>query len=141
MANPTQTAKIAAKEDAKTTGPAGLPNTKPAGIKPRLAPEVKAQRQAEMVENHVRLLQDRTQQVCQFLVDQGISSLAGRIASYDDVPQPIVDAVLLEIEARVAKCRAALQARSASAPAVAKVDLRALAAKLQAQRDGTTLPQ
>lgn len=140
MSNPTkttQTAKVAAKEDALPTGAAQIPGTRPVGVKPRLAPEVKAQRQAELLAAHERLLDARTQQVLSLLKDMGVASLAGRITAYTDVSQDYVEACLLAVQDRVEACRAALKARSASAPAVAKTDLRALAAKLAAQRAGT----
>lgn len=140
MSTPTKTqtaAKIAATEDKRETGPAGLPNTKPVGVKPRLSDEERQKRKAETLANHERLLQARTQQVCQFLKDMGVASLAGRIAEYDDLSTEYVEASLLMVEERVAACRAALQARAVKTTAAPKVDLRAVAAKLQAQKLGT----
>lgn len=141
MASTTQAAKIAAQEDKKQTGPAGLPNTKPVGVKPRLSPEEKAKRDAQMLEDHIRLLQARGQQVIDLLKDMGIASLAGRIGSYDDVPVPVVQAVLSEVQTRVDACRAALESRTAKQPATAKLDLKAvLAAQTGTPAVGQTVP-
>ena len=128
MANATtaQVAKKAAADDKKETGPASIPVTQPAaGTRPRLSPEVRAARQAENLETRIKNLEYRTQLVCNQLKDMGVSSLAGRIANYDDVPAPIIEAAIAEVEKRVAACKAALAARSAQKPAAQKLNLRA----------------
>jgi hypothetical protein len=140
MANTATTAKQAAREDRKETGPAKLPDTQPAATKTTRTPEERAAAKAKLLEDHVRLLQARTQGICFSLADQGVASLAGRIGAYDDVPQEIVEACILEVQNRLNACTAALKARTANKPAVAKVDLRATAAKLQAMRQAPPAP-
>lgn len=141
MSTPTKTqtvAKTAAKEDAMQTGPAGLPNTKPVGVKPRLSDEERARRKAALLADHERLLEARTTQVCSLLKDMGVASLAGRITAYDDLSTEYIQASLQEVRARLEACEAALKARSVSATSAPKVDLKALAVKLAAQRAGTS---
>lgn len=101
-----QTAKQASKEDAL--------QTRPAGVKPRLAPEVKAKREAELLETHIDNLEYRATLICNQLSDMGVSSLAGRIGSYTDVPVAIVAAAIDQVQKRVDACRSALSARSAT---------------------------
>ncbi len=137
MANTTQTAKTAATEDKLPTGPAKLPNTKPVGVKPRLSDEERQKRAAQMVADHERLLQARTQQVCSLLKDMGVASLAGRLTAYDDVSEPFALAAVQEVQDRLNACVAAIKARSASKPAAVKVNLAARAAALAAQTNGT----
>lgn len=142
MSNTKQTAAIAAKEDARQTGAAKVPDTKPAaGTKPRLSDQERAERKVKLLADHERLIQARTQNICHFLTDMGVASLAGRIKDYTDVSPEYVEASLVLIEERVAACRAAAKARSATAPAAAKVDLKAVAARITAQKHGAPLQQ
>jgi hypothetical protein len=133
-------AKIAAREDALPTGPAGLPGTKPVGVKPRLAPEIKAARMADQLANHERLLDARVQNIVHFMSGMGVASLAGRITEYTDVSPEYAEACLVVVRESFAKCEAALKARSALAPAVAKANLQELAAKLKAQSAAAVVP-
>lgn len=120
--NPKQTAVQAAKEDKRETGPAGLPNTKPApGVRPRLSPEAKAARDAEVAADQARNLDYRASQVCNLLVEMGSASLAKRILAYDTVSVGVAEAAVAAIEKRMVVVRTALEQRKASgaAPKVA----------------------
>lgn len=138
MANTKQEAALAAKDDKKQTGPAGLPGTKPG--RQSLTPEQRAAVKAKRLADHERLLDSRVQNVNHFLADMGVASLAGRISEYTDVSQEYAEACLVAVEERIAKCRAALKARAiAGTTETPKTDLRALAARIQAERQGATV--
>lgn len=137
MANTNTTAKLAAQEDKKPTGAAGLPNTKPVGVKPRLSDEERAALKVKTLADHERLLQARVREVCQKLDRMGVASMAGRIGSYTDLDESYCLAAVATVQRSLDKCVAALKARSASKPQETPIDLKAEAARIRAQTQGT----
>lgn len=144
MSNQSKTqvaAKTAAKEDAKDTGAAGIPNTQPATPgRAKLSDAERAVRATARLADHERLLEQRTDDVHKFMVGLESSSLAQRIRDYDDVDEDYIEACLQRIDADVTLLRAAQKARTTAKPAGEKTaSLKEMAAKLKAQRAGVPI--
>lgn len=113
MADIKTVAQKAAKEDALPTGGAKLPGAEPVRTRPTLSDAERKARAEEQLESRIEGMEYRVQQVCNALVDMGVSSLAGQLSRYTDVPYGVKEEAVRQVQERMDKVMAALKASTA----------------------------